>query len=206
MISLVVASRNQKKVNELQAILSGMPLKAISLAELSGAPEVIEDGSTFEENAAKKAVAIARWSGKLALADDSGLCVDALNGAPGIYSARFAGESQDDKKNCVKLLQEMDKISDDKRGAAFACVVVIAAPDGRVIGTVRGEYRGWIAREAKGTFGFGYDPVFIDPQSGKHFAELLPAAKNKISHRARALEKAKKILAAYVSGLPAGSL
>ena len=206
MIPLVVASRNQKKVNELQAILSGTAIKAISVAELPGAPEVIEDGSTFEENAAKKAVAIARWSGKLALADDSGLCVDALNGAPGVYSARFAGESQDDEKNCVKLLQEMDNISDDKRGAAFVCVVVIAAPDGRVIGSSRGECRGRIARESRGLFGFGYDPIFIDPQSGKHFAELEPDVKNKISHRARALEKAKGILTAYRLGLPAGGL
>lgn len=206
MISLVVASHNQKKANELQAILSGTSIKAISLAELPGAPEVTEDGSTFEENAAKKAMVIARWSGKLALADDSGLCVDALNGAPGVYSARFAGEDQDDEKNCAKLLREMEKISDDKRGAAFVCVIVIAAPDGRIIETARGEYRGWIARETSGTFGFGYDPVFIDPQSGKHFAELMPEVKNKISHRARALEKVRGILTSYSPDLPTGSL
>ncbi len=206
MIPLIVASRNQKKVDELQAILAGTSIKAMTLTDLPGAPDVIEDGSTFEENAVKKAVAIALWSGKLALADDSGLCVDALDGAPGVYSARFAGKNQDDAKNCEKLLNALDNVPDNKRGAAFVCVIAIAAPDGRVVGTSRGEYRGLIARDAKGGWGFGYDPVFIDPQSGKRFAELAPEVKNRISHRAKALGKAGDILAAYALGLPAGNL
>ena len=206
MIPLIVASRNQKKIKELQAILTGTSIRALSLADFPGAPDVIEDGSTFEANAIKKAVAIANWSGKLALADDSGLCVDALGGAPGVYSARFAGEGQDDAKNCEKLLRVMGEVPDNKRGAAFVCVIAIAAPDSRVVGTSRGECRGQIARDAKGLFGFGYDPVFIDPQSGKRFAELEPEIKNKISHRAKALEKVRDILAAYASSLPACNL
>lgn len=198
MISLIVASRNQKKAEELQAILAGLPIEMISLRNLAGAPEVSEDGQTFEENAVKKAVAIARWSGELTLADDSGLCVDALDGEPGVYSARFAGEAQDDVKNCKKLLQVMEKIPDEKRGAAFVCVIAIAGPDGRVVGTAWGECRGSIAWDLKGHGGFGYDPLFIDPQSKKRFAELPPELKNKISHRARALTGAKDILNDYV--------
>lgn len=198
MIPLIVASRNQKKVEELQAILTGIPVDAGSLRDLPGAPEVKEDGKTFEENAVKKAVAIARWSQKLTLADDSGLCVDALGGEPGVYSARFAGASQDDRKNCDKLLRVMESVPDSERGAAFVCVIAIAGPDGRIIGTAQGEFRGSIARDLQGGGGFGYDPLFVDLQSGKRFAELLPEIKNKISHRAKALEKAQQILHAYV--------
>ncbi len=197
MIPLIVASRNPKKVEELQAILTGLPIQVISLRDLARAPEVVEDGVTFEENAVKKAVEIARWSQKLVLADDSGLCVDALGGEPGVYSARFAGEAQDDPKNCEKLLRMMEKIPEAKRGAEFVCVIAIAAPDSKLMGTARGECRGWIAHDLKGSFGFGYDPLFVDPQSGKRFAELLPEVKNKISHRAKALLRAKEILREY---------
>ncbi len=199
MIPLVFATRNEKKLEELRAILADLPVVPTSLRHFKNLPPVVEeDGKTFEENAIKKATVIARWSRSLALADDSGLCVDALNGAPGVYSARFAGESQDDSQNCKKLLQMMEGVPEKDRTATFICVVAVADLTGKLLGTTRGQYPGKIAFNEKGDYGFGYDPVFIDPASGMRFAELLPDQKNKISHRAQALSKVKPIIQAHL--------
>ncbi|HNV86751.1 MAG TPA: RdgB/HAM1 family non-canonical purine NTP pyrophosphatase [Candidatus Omnitrophota bacterium] len=198
MISLLLASRNRKKTEELQAILRGLPVRVLSLPDFPDAPEVIEDGKTFAENAAKKAVTLADWCGMPALGEDSGLCVEALGGAPGIYSARYA-EHGDDLANCRKLLAAMKDVPPDKRQAAFHCAVVIAAPGNKIVGICEGRYPGTIATDFRGTFGFGYDPVFFDPSTGKHFAELEPEFKNRISHRAIALAKAKDILTEYLA-------
>jgi len=197
MISLLLASRNKKKSAELQAILSGLPVRILSLPDFPGAPEVIEDGKTFRENAAKKAVTLADWSGLLALGEDSGLCVDVLGGEPGIYSARYAG-SGNDLANCEKLLEALKGVPPEKRTAAFHCTVVIASPGNKIVGVCEGKYSGTIASDLRGSFGFGYDPVFIDPSSGKRFAELEPEFKNQISHRAIALAKTKDVLRSYI--------
>ena len=203
---LVLASHNEKKVKELQAILQDLPFEVQCLKTIAGAPQVNEDGETFEANAVKKAVTIARWSQKLTLADDSGLCVDALGGAPGVYSARFAGESQDELANCEKLLNLMKEIPEGLRGASFHCVIAVAGPHAGILGVAKGEYRGSIAFGLKGRHGFGYDPVFVDPASGKRFAELPPDIKNKISHRAQALAEAKKLLRSYLKSSEMGLL
>lgn len=195
---LVLASRNEKKLRELQAILKDLPLNLLSLRDFSNAPEIEEDGHTFEENASKKALLTARSTGVLALADDSGLCVDCLDGSPGVRSARFAGDAKDDEANCRKLLELMEHVPAEERSASFHCVIALACPDRGVIGIAQGQYSGRIAHDRKGHFGFGYDPVFVDPASGKHFAELEPAVKNQISHRAQALKKAKDIISQYL--------
>jgi len=200
MISLLLASRNAKKLEELRAIMKGLPVRIVSLLEVPGAPEIEEDGKTFSENALKKASELANWSGMLTLGDDSGLCVDALGGAPGVFSARFARHGND-LLNCEKLLKLLQGVSPEKRGAKFCCVIAIAAPGNQMIGMAEGEYRGIIAEDMKGSQGFGYDPLFIDPVTGKRFAELPADQKNKVSHRAIALEKAKGILREYIAKL-----
>lgn len=197
MIPLVIASRNEKKVREIYDILKGLPFTLLSMRDFPHAPEPEENGRTFEENAVIKACAAARASGHLALADDSGLCVDALGGAPGVFSARFAGKEQDDLANCRKLLSLMEGMPEEKRGACFQCVVAICHPKDGVLGQARGEYRGSVACDMRGSHGFGYDPLFLDPVTGKRFAELEPGVKDRISHRARALAEARQILARY---------
>lgn len=197
MIPLVIASRNEKKVREIRDILKELPFTFLSMKDFPHAPEPEENGRTFEENAVIKACAAARASGHLALADDSGLCVDALGGAPGVFSARFAGKEQDDLANCRKLLSLMEGMPEEKRGACFQCVVAICHPKDGVLGRARGEYRGSVACDMRGSHGFGYDPLFLDPSTGKRFAELEPEVKDRISHRARALAEARRILARY---------
>jgi XTP/dITP diphosphohydrolase len=156
-MELVVATRNRKKVEELKRLLEGMPVMLYTLDDFPACPEVAEDADTFEGNAVKKAVAAAVCTGKPAIADDSGLEVYALNGAPGVMSARYAGPGADDRKNIEKLLSEMKGIRD--RGARFICIIALAFPDGSVK-TFEGYVEGRIGREPKGSGGFGYDPVF----------------------------------------------
>lgn len=194
MLKIVLATKNKGKIEEIKYILKESGIKeAVEIQPLSDypdIPEIAEDGTTFSENAAKKAVTVARATGLTAVADDSGLEVDALNSAPGIYSARFAGEGSTDSENIRKLLRLLEGIPDEKRGAGFVCVIAIADPDGNVE-LMEGKCRGIIAMEERGTSGFGYDPVFIVPGYGKTFAELGEEIKNKISHRAIALGKLK---------------
>lgn len=194
MIDIVIATRNKNKIKEIMALLDGMPINIFSLDDGNWQiPKIQEDGKTFKENAIKKAKTIARLTGKLTLADDSGLMVDALGGQPGVYSARFAGGDATDRENNLKLLQLMKNIPPDRRGAQFVCVIAVASPEGKV-DAVEGICRGDIGYLEEGGGGFGYDPIFIPTGYNKTFAELSMSVKNKISHRGRALEKAKLVL------------
>jgi len=190
---LVAATRNKDKVREIKKILKNIRVRILTPDAFGKAPKIIEDGNTFEANAAKKAQVISEFTGRMAIADDSGLEVLALDGRPGVRSSRFAGVGQDYLENNKKLLRLMKKVPAKKRKARFVCVIAIAK-DGKVLKTVKGTCVGRIAFERRGKTGFGYDPVFIAPEYGKTFAELGPAIKNKISHRYRALEKAAKAL------------
>jgi len=190
---LILATRNQGKIKELVSLLSPLDLEVVSLSLYPEIPEIIEDGTTFVENAVIKAKTIALATGCLAMGDDSGLEVDYLNGAPGIFSARFAGEKSNDDANNSKLLKLLENVPWEERKARFICVVAIAIPSGRIF-TAEGSCQGVIAFEQKGSGGFGYDPLFYVTEFGKTFAELEPAVKNTISHRARALTGAYKIL------------
>ena len=194
---LLLGTGNHKKLEELQSLLSHLPFELVSLRDLANVTEVIEDGETFEENAIKKATEFAGQIGLLTLGEDSGLVVDALEGNPGIYSARFAGPDKDDLKNCFKVLRLMEKLPDTCRGASFKSVVAIAEP-GQLLGVAEGEVRGAIAHEIRGSGGFGYDPIFVyGPYGGKTFGEVSAEMKHRVSHRAQAIEKAKSILEAY---------
>ncbi|MCS5695277.1 XTP/dITP diphosphatase [Desulfofundulus thermocisternus] len=193
-MKLVLATRNPGKVRELSQLLSPLGYEVLSLEHFPGVPEVVEDGATFKDNAVKKATAVARHTGQLALADDSGLEVDYLGGAPGVRSARFAGEGHDDRANNEKLLRLLAGVPPEKRTARFRCVVAVATPEGKVL-TTEGTCEGIIAEEPRGEGGFGYDPLFYVPSCGKTFAELEPEVKNRISHRGRALALMREILA-----------
>lgn len=187
MKKVAVASNNKNKISEIRAILSDIfadEIEIKSLSEIGFFGDIVENGKTFEENAEIKARAAAEL-GYIAIADDSGLCVDALDGAPGVYSARFAGEPCDDAKNNEKLLDMMRDIPNERRGASFVSVICCVTPSGEVV-TARGECRGKILFERRGDGGFGYDPLFYC-ELGKTFAELSSEEKNKISHRARAM-------------------
>lgn len=196
MKKLVIATKNEGKAREVAALLADLPYDVVSLADYPNAPEVEETGSTFIENAILKATAYAKFTGELTLADDSGLEVDALNGAPGVFSSRFA--PTDPERN-AKLLDLMKDVPDDKRAARFRCAIAMAFPPLTKGGpggvrTCEDSVEGVIAREPKGTNGFGYDPIFYVPSFGKHMAELTASEKNQISHRGKALEKAKDLL------------
>jgi XTP/dITP diphosphohydrolase len=192
-----MATRNAGKLREIQAILSPLGLKILSLRDFPDVPEIIEDGQTFEENAVKKAAVVARQTGRMAIADDSGLAVDALQGRPGVFSSRYAGENATDAERYQKLLKEMAGILQAARGAAFICAMAVASPEGKVE-VVEGQCRGEIALAPRGSHGFGYDPVFYLPALDKTMAEVEPEAKNRISHRARALEKLKQVLPKFL--------
>lgn len=193
MKELVIATGNQGKLAEIREALQGLPYKVLSAAELGGLPEVVEDGETLLANAQKKARSAAKATGFLALADDTGLEVDALEGAPGVYSARYAGEGCSYDDNNKKLLSELARAGSKDRKATFRTVMVLAEPAGRedwVAGSIRGE----IGRELQGNQGFGYDPVFYLPDRRKTFAELSISEKNQISHRGQALKRVQAML------------
>ncbi|HHX74420.1 MAG TPA: XTP/dITP diphosphatase [Firmicutes bacterium] len=192
-MKLVLATLNPGKVAELKTLLADLPLTLIPLAAYPGFTPPEETGRTLAENAALKAEAVARFTGLWALADDSGLEVDALGGRPGVYSARYAGEDADDKKNNAKLLTELAKVAAAKRTARFRAVIALAHP-GRPTRFAEGVCEGIIAMEPRGESGFGYDPLFYYPPAGRTFGEMLPAEKNKISHRAQALQAARELL------------
>ncbi|MFZ5775976.1 MAG: XTP/dITP diphosphatase [Thermodesulfobacteriota bacterium] len=181
---IVLATRNQGKVKELREMLKDFPVEIKSLADFGPTPEAVEDGATFDENAYKKAHFTAKVLGLPCIADDSGLVVEALDGAPGVYSARYAGEKATDDENIDKLLKEMAGKTD--RRAAFECVISIAVPSGPAL-TYEGRCEGEILEARRGNDGFGYDPVFYCPSLGKSFAEASMEEKNRVSHRGRAM-------------------
>ena len=183
-MKLIIASNNNHKLIEIKAILGGLFEEIISMREAGIEHETIEDGSSFMENAVKKAKEIAELSGCCALADDSGICVDALDGAPGIYSARFCGHHGDDEANNRLLLKKLEGRED--RGAHYTCAIALVYPDGRQV-CAEGYMYGQIGYEEKGENGFGYDPLFFLPEYGCTAAQLSPEQKNQISHRASAL-------------------
>ena len=169
-------------------------LEIRSLDAFPDVPDVVEDGETFGENARKKASEVARTLGLWVLADDSGLAVDALGGAPGVYSARYAGEPADDSANNRKLLEALDRVPDEARGAAFLCHLALADPSGTIQLEAEGACRGRIIRELRGPGGFGYDPLFLIPEYHKTFGELGPLAKHQLSHRSRAFARLRPAL------------
>ena len=190
---LIIATNNAGKVREIKAILSGAFSMIVSLKDAGLQIEVVEDGVTFEENAIKKAKEVAKVTGCMALADDSGICVDYLKGAPGVYSARFSGEGATDEKNNQKLIGLLRDVPFDQRGAHYACVMALCGPEGNAI-TAYGEVNGVIVLEPKGNGGFGYDPYFYLPEYGQTMAELPAEVKNGLSHRFFALQALKEKL------------
>lgn len=190
-MEIITATRNQKKIQEIKRILKGTDIILLSIDDFPNYSEVEETGKTFEENSIKKAITIARFTGKPTIADDSGLEVYALKGAPGIFSARYAGQYSTDIDNINKLLKEMKSISD--RRARFLCVIALAYPEGSVK-TFYGSVEGSIAKKPKGTSGFGYDPVFYPKGYKRTFAEMSHQEKDSLSHRAVALKKFKNYL------------
>jgi XTP/dITP diphosphohydrolase len=197
-MKILVASGNPDKRAELETLLSGLPVELVSLAAYPDAPEVVEDGETFEQNAAKKASELARWAKLHAVADDSGLCVDALGGAPGVLSARYAGRGADYRALCKKLLGAMRAVPDAHRQARFECRVALSDPEGSIVLTAGGACEGAITRQMRGGRGFGYDPVFLSPPAGKTFAQMMPEEKNRFSHRGRAMAEFRRKLEAYL--------
>jgi len=190
---LVVATTNKKKKKEIITLLKDLDIKILTLSDFKYVPKVREDKKTFRENAVKKAVSTSRFVKKLVLAEDSGLEVNALNGAPGVRSARFAGPAKKDNANIAQLLKLLKGLPLSKRQARFVCFAAIA-DSGRLIKVVNGSVSGLISLEPRGKSGFGYDPVFYYPPLKKNFAQLAPSLKNRVSHRYKALAKAKKIL------------
>jgi XTP/dITP diphosphohydrolase len=199
-IKLLVATTNPGKFAEVKNFLRQLPLQVLPLSDLATWPKIIEDGATFEENALKKARTLAEYSGYLTLADDSGLEVDALNGAPGIYSARYCGEEGNDKKNNEKLLHELRGIPEEKRTGRFVCALALCAPKshGMKEWTVRDSCEGRISFELKGENGFGYDPIFFYPPLGKTFGEIDRETKATVSHRGKALERLVEMLPSLI--------
>lgn len=195
-IDLLVATTNPGKFAEVQAFLKIFPLRILSLRNIADPPRVVEDGRTFEDNALKKARRLAEFSGLITLADDSGLEVDALNGAPGIYSARYAGAEGDDERNNAKLLRELADVPEENRTARFVCALALYAPMPVAVGSwmVRESCEGRIALAPKGANGFGYDPLFYYVPFGKTFGEIDRATKATVSHRGKALRKLAEVL------------
>jgi XTP/dITP diphosphohydrolase len=190
---VVLATRNEGKIKELARILGSVPL--VGLDEFPGAPEVAETGATFEENALLKARAIAAYTGQPSVADDSGLCVDALNGMPGIFSARWSGTHGDDQANLDLLLAQISDVPDERRGANFTCAAALVFPDG-TSQVVLGEVTGQLIRTPRGSGGFGYDPVFVPDGYDVTTAEMTADEKDAISHRGKAF----RALAPFITG------
>jgi XTP/dITP diphosphohydrolase len=194
----VLGTRNPKKRDEILAILGDLSLECADLTGRPEAPEVIEDGKTFEANARKKAAQLAKALGQWVLGEDSGLVVPALNGRPGVYSARYAGKQGDDAANNARLLAELAPLPDDRRAAYYVCVAALADPQGVVQACVEGHCHGAIVRQLRGSGGFGYDPLFLIPEYHRTFGELSARVKHAISHRARALAQLRPALRCLV--------
>jgi len=198
-VALVLATGNAGKVAEFADLLAGLGLELRSLRDFPDAPAVAEDNPSYEGNAAAKAEAIARHTGLPALGDDSGLEVDALGGAPGVHSARFAGAPADDRRNVEKLLRALAGVPASRRTARFRCVIVAARPDGAKL-TVEGTCEGLIASQPAGEGGFGYDPIFVVPSLGRTFAEIAASEKHRLSHRGQACAVLRGRLLRFLGG------
>ena len=194
MRELIVASRNKGKVREIKELLANLPFKVTSLLEYPHIPEIIEDGKTYRANALKKAREVARATGKMAMADDSGIEVRALGGAPGIYSSRFAGQGASEKARNKKLFAMLKGVPMPKRQARYRCVIALVDAKGRELGVVQGTCSGYVTTRDIGKNGFGFDPLFFLKRYNKTFGQLPPELKAKISHRARALKKFRLLL------------
>jgi XTP/dITP diphosphohydrolase len=192
---LILATRNADKLRELADLLGGLGVEFVSLADYPEVPEVAETGATYLDNARAKALAVARACGTAALGDDSGIEVDALGGRPGLHSARYSGGRSAD--NLALLLHQLEGVPTEQRTARFRCALVVALPDGRTL-TAEGTCEGVIAGAPRGSHGFGYDPVFVDPASGQTFGEMDPARKHALSHRARACGALRPHLADFL--------
>jgi len=197
-MEIILATRNKKKVEEIRRITAGLPINVLSLDDFPLCPETVEDWDTFEGNAVKKALETAQCTGKPALADDSGLEVDVLGGAPGVYSARYApdAENGNDPKNFLKLLHDLRNIPPQERSARFVCCLALAYPDGRTR-TFFGYAEGHIGYEPRGNKGFGYDPVFVPAGFDRTFAEMTAEEKDALSHRGEALKKLAEFLHSF---------
>ncbi|MDF2856397.1 MAG: nucleoside-triphosphate diphosphatase [Neobacillus sp.] len=193
MEEVIIATKNPGKAREFEQIFTPRGVMVRTLLDFPEIEDVEETGSTFEENATLKAEAVSKQLNKMVIGDDSGLVVDALEGRPGIYSARYSGEQKDDQKNLEKVLSELAGIPKGDRSARFYCALAVAIPNGKTV-TVSGTCEGIILEEPKGTNGFGYDPIFFVPEKGVAMAELSGDEKNEISHRANALKKLDVIL------------
>ncbi len=190
---MIFATKNEGKVREISEMLQTTGIEVISLAACPNAPEIIEDGSSYFENALKKARIISEYTGETVLADDSGLEVDILGGEPGIFSARYAGENATDEDNNAKLLSKLKDVPPEKRTASFFCALVFYSPDG-TYEAFEARWPGIIIDNGRGANGFGYDPIFFVPDQNKTAAQLPPEIKNIISHRGQAFEKLKGYL------------
>lgn len=190
-MKIILATKNKGKIKEFEKLTEGMNIEVLSILDDIDFPDVEEDGKTFEENSAKKAKEIAEYTGITTVSDDSGLCVDTLNGEPGIYSARYSGENATDESNMEKLLKNLSNTEKEKRKAHFVSVVSIAFPDGSVK-SFRGETEGEILFQKEGNNGFGYDPIFYSYDLKKSFGNATPEEKKSVSHRGRAFQKLKK--------------
>jgi XTP/dITP diphosphohydrolase len=194
MAVLVVGTRNRKKRDELVEILDDLGIELHDLTSYPQAPEVDEDGSTFEENARKKATVLAKALNQWVLGEDSGLVVPALEGRPGVYSARYAGTQGDDEANNNKLLAELASLPEEKRSAYYVCTAALADPSGEIKAVVEGRCHGMIVKERRGQGGFGYDPLFLIPEYHQTFGELSSRVKHALSHRGRAMMQLRPIL------------
>lgn len=194
---LLLGSNNSHKRDEIRKVLAGLDISIVTPREAGVEKEPEENGTTFLENAVAKALYYAKESGLLTLADDSGLEVDALDGRPGVWSARYAGEDASDSDNLLKLLDELKDVPDNRRSARFQCVVAVADREG-LLADAAGACSGFIIREPRGTSGFGYDPVFLYPPEGRTFAELSEGIKNRVSHRAAALQAIREKLVSLI--------
>ena len=194
---IVIATTNPGKLREIREVTADLDVEWLALGQFGPLPEVVEDGATFEDNAAKKALHYAGCTGLWALADDSGLEVDALGGRPGVHSARFAGPVQNDAANNAKLIAELRGVPQERRTARFRCALALAG-DGCILASADGKIEGVIIDPARGDNGFGYDPHFLLPDAGRTTAELPPTHKNRISHRGRALHALRPKLAALL--------
>jgi XTP/dITP diphosphohydrolase len=190
---LVLATSNRGKIREISDLLSGLEIEVLTCDDLDGWPALEEKGDTFEENAASKAGELSLWAGMPALADDSGLEVEALGGEPGVRSARYAGMQGDDAANIARLLRELESVLPESRGARFVCVLVLASPDGESI-EIRETCEGSVTAAPRGELGFGYDPVFVPAGTEKTLAELPLGEKNAVSHRGKALRRLRAML------------